>query len=396
MSFPQELINQFAPGADCVPAMKIWKLPDGKENMFPELCNNGDYFAELKKDGYWYQFEKTDKNSYLFSRNVSTSTGILTEKLANVPHIKAALDSLPIGTILIGEIYYPGKTSKDVTRIMGCLAPEAIKRQETNGLIHFYLHDIIKYNNVDIKNEGAWNRYLVLKAVWNKFSLGSYDFMELAEAITENIQEETAAALANGEEGMVLKKKDVGYFPDKRPAWSSIKIKKMDYVDAICIGYCDATKDYTGKELSSWEYWEKGTATYYDCFEEDHCFAGYNWELVKGNCYQDYNYSKACSWNRDLTQYRPVTKPYFYGWKTAIKIGAVDKDGTIKEIGTIASGLNDELREDFVKNPKYYMNKVVSIQCMEKDCKEHTLRHGFFKGFRDDKDWSDCTLDSIF
>src|SRR5574344_767913 len=66
MSFSQELIDKFAPEAQCIQAMKIWKLPDGKENMFPQVCNSGDYFAELKKDGYWYQFEKTEHYSYLF------------------------------------------------------------------------------------------------------------------------------------------------------------------------------------------------------------------------------------------------------------------------------------------------------------------------------------------
>ena len=50
MSFSQELIDKFAPEAQCIQAMKIWKLPDGKENMFPQVCNSGDYFAELKKE----------------------------------------------------------------------------------------------------------------------------------------------------------------------------------------------------------------------------------------------------------------------------------------------------------------------------------------------------------
>ena len=229
MSFSKELLDKYAPEAECIQAMKIWKLPDGKENLFPNACNSGDYFAELKKDGYWYEFEKTDNYEYLFSRNVSATTGILTEKLANVPHIQEALKILPCGTILIGEIYYPGKTSKDVTKIMGCLAPEAIRRQQTSGLIHFYLHDIIKFNGFDLQKEGAWTRYQVLVSVWNKYNLSQYPFMELAEAVENNIQEFTAEALSNGEEGAVLKKRDAPYAPDKRPAWSSIKIKKMWY-----------------------------------------------------------------------------------------------------------------------------------------------------------------------
>ena len=50
--------------------------------------------------------------------------------------------------------------------------------------------------------------------------------------------------------------------------------KKMDYVDCICIGFEDATKYYDGKEIQSWQYWEVKEPSFYDCFEEDHCFAG--------------------------------------------------------------------------------------------------------------------------
>ena len=63
---------------------------------------------------------------------------------------------------------------------MGCLAPEAIKRQQSSGLIHYYLHDVIKYNGINIQNEGAWTRYQVLKAIWDKFNLSQYSYMELA------------------------------------------------------------------------------------------------------------------------------------------------------------------------------------------------------------------------
>lgn len=186
----------------------------------------------------------------------------------------------------------------------------------------------------------------------------------------EDIQEATAEALQNGEEGMVLKKKSYPYAPDKRPAWSTIKIKKMDYVDVICMGFCDATKKYTGKETPIWKYWETPEG-----LKEGEYFL---WSCK----YPGY--------------YIPITKGYYYGWKTAVRIGAFDKNGKLIEIGTVASGLTDELREDFSKNPEKYLNRVVSIQCMEKNSKDHTLRHGFFKGFRDDKNLEDCTLDTIF
>ena len=385
--FSDDKISQYAPGAECIPAMKIWKLPDGKEHMFSEMANNGEYFATIKKDGYWYMFEKTDDGiCYMFSRTVSKESGILSEKIANVPHLKEALDCLPNGSILIGEIYYPGKTSKDVTTIMGCLAPKAIQRQELCGQIHYYIHDVIKYNGIDLKDQGAWTRYQVLEKIWNKFNLGQYEYLEFANAITENIQEATAEALNAGEEGMVLKKKDATYQPDKRPAWSSIKIKKMDYADVICIGVCDATKEYTGKEIETWPYWivEKNNKTFLDT----------NFDL-------GWTFYEKCPVGEPFyvqsPNFRtvPVTKGYYHGWKTAIRIGAYNDKGELIEIGTVASGLTDELREDLKNFDKYYL-KVCSVQCMEKDTQEHTLRHPFFKGFRDDKNPKDCTIDTIF
>ena len=157
----------------CVEPMKINKIPEGKENLFPSICASGEYFAELKKDGYWYQFEKTDERSYLWSRTTSKVTGILAEKSENVPHIIEVMNRVPAGTIIIGEIYYPGKRSKDVTPIMGSLPDKAIERQNGDyGLLHFYIHDMIYYNGKDLMNYGASIRYALLASCYNKYSLG--------------------------------------------------------------------------------------------------------------------------------------------------------------------------------------------------------------------------------
>ena len=338
------------PEARMVEPMKIWKLPDGKEHMFSEICNSGDYFAQEKIDGYWYQFEKTDNYSYLFSRNISTTTGFLTEKSDNVPHIIEALSVLPKNTTLIGEVYYPGGTSKTVTTIMGCLPETAIKRQKDN-LIHYYVHDIIMYDGVNLVNASAENRYKILNKIWEKHNLNNIEFLKLAETFTENIETRTAEILAAGGEGVVLKKKDLPYYPGKRPAWSTIKIKKIDTVDLVCIGFCDATKEYTGKEIETWQYWIDGEA---------------------------------------------VTKGYYYGWKTAMRVGAYDDNNNLVEIGTVSSGLTDKDKELMATNPELYLNKVFNFSCMEKDNKEHTLRHPHIIGPREDKSAKDCILSEIF
>lgn len=350
MAFNQEKIQELYPEAKMYSAMKINK---GTDELLKKVCESGTAFGQIKKDGYWYQFEKHEHYSYLFSRSASTVTKLQSEKSANVPHIMKALSVLPKDTILIGEIYYPGGSSKTVTTIMGCLPKKAIERQNgKSGLIHYYIHDIIMFNGLDfVKNKVSnYDRYRILKKIFEKYNLAN-DYIELAEAWTDNLYSRIGTALAAGEEGMVIKVKDGIYEPDKRPL-TMLKAKKVDFIDVVIIGFEEPTKEYYGKEIESWQYYKDGVA---------------------------------------------VTKPYYMGWMNArIKIGAYNNKGTIVEIGTIHSGISDEMKEDMTNNPNKYLNKVCSIQCMELDKKEHTIRHGFLLRIRDDKNPEDCTIEEIF
>ena len=44
--------------------MKIWHLPEDKEQDFKTYADSGDYFAELKVDGALYIYEKTKDNAF--------------------------------------------------------------------------------------------------------------------------------------------------------------------------------------------------------------------------------------------------------------------------------------------------------------------------------------------
>ena len=387
------------PEALIIDPMKINKIPEGKEHMFPSLCESGEYFAQLKKDGYWYMFEKTENHAYLFSRNKSVETGVLTEKSANVPHIMEVLNRLPAGTVLIGEIYYPGKRSKDVTPIMGSLPEKAIERQEGEyGHLHYYIHDMIYYKGKDLTSYGASIRYDLLKRVYDLYLLGDYAigdadnrFLELAERVDDNIQEFVAAALDAGEEGAVLKKKTAPYTPGKRPAWDTIKIKKTDTCDAICMGWHKPTKYYNGKldvsvnyqgaDAESWPYWVVEEHEWPDgkIVSEYKVPIG-RYDVVKGPNFGTY----------------PVTKAYYYDWMTSMIVGAYNSEGKLVEIGSVSSGLTEEIQAEAGAHPFKRMNQPVELAGMEKNNTDHTLRHFFFKRFRDDKDPAECTIESIF
>lgn len=376
--FDKEKISEFFPGAEdfMIQPMLIWTLPANKKDKLSEICVSGEYFAEEKKDGALYQFCRTDKGNYLFGRTVSVKNGLLTNKIDNVPHINSALSCLPCGTVIVGEIYVPGGTSKNVTSIMGCLPAEAIKRQDKQGKIKYYLHDMIFYNGEDMQSWGAEARYQKLVETWNEFHLEQFDFLRLAESFDTGIEERLSQILAAGGEGIVLKKKDAPYSEGKRPAWATIKCKQMDTIDLVCTRAIEATKEYTGKELETWPYWQERS-------ERDQN-GEYTWLSSEGQYYEDYLHNPHI--------YRPVTKPYFYGWKTAIGIGAYDDEGNLKEIGTVSSGLTDEMRAHLDD----YVGKVVALQCMSIDRKEKTLRHPIVKAWRDDKNAAECKLSEVF
>ena len=376
--FDKEKISKFFPGAEdlMIQPMLIWTLPSNKKDRLSEVCASGEYFAEEKLDGALYQFCRTDKGNYLFGRTVSVKNGLLTNKIDNVPHINSALSCLPCGTVIIGEIYVPGGTSKNVTSIMGCLPAEAIKRQDKQGKIKYYLHDMIFYNGENMQSWGAEARYQKLVEAWNEFHLEQFDFLRLAESFDTGIEERLSQILAAGGEGIVLKKKDAPYSEGKRPAWATIKCKQMDTIDLVCTRAIEATKEYTGKELETWPYWQERS--------ELNQNGEYTWLSSEGQYYEDYLHNPHI--------YRPVTKPYFYGWKTAIGIGAYDDEGNLKEIGTVSSGLTDEMRAHLDD----YVGKVVALQCMSIDRKEKTLRHPIVKAWRDDKNAAECKLSEIF
>lgn len=369
MPFDKQKIQELYPGAVMHEAQLIYK---GTEQSLKNACATEDYFGQLKKDGHWYQYENHGLNNcYLFSRTASRVTGLQSEKGANVPHIMECLSTLPKDTILVGEVYFPGESSKTATTIMGCLPEKAVERQIKGSKIHYYVHDILMYDGIDFvaAKTGSWDRYRILQKIWEKHDLNKYDFLELAEVWTDNLYSRIGDALASGEEGMVIKYKNGAYEPGKRPQ-TNLKAKKVDFADVVIIGFEEPTKEYYGKELESWGYNITSDETRLQGTYSDLIKLGY--EVI------------------------PVTKPYYYNWSNSrIKIG-LWKNDVLTEIGTIHSGISDEMKQDMSENPDKYLNAVCSIQMMEIDKAGGTIRHGFFKHMRTDKGSIECRYEDVF
>ena len=63
MAYSREKINELYPEATLYEAMLINK---GNETVLKTACESGDYFGQLKKDGYFYQFEKPRTNNSVY------------------------------------------------------------------------------------------------------------------------------------------------------------------------------------------------------------------------------------------------------------------------------------------------------------------------------------------
>lgn len=197
-------------------------------------------------------------------------------------------------------------------------------------------------------------------------------YIELAETYYKDFANVLKNIFATGGEGMVFKKKDCPYRAGKRTTASQMyKYKEhMDSIDLVCMELLDPVKEYTGKELDTWDFNVRAS-------DENRLQGKYKWLKEHG--------------------YDPiaVTKPYYYKWKNAMRLGAY-KDGELVEVCRVASGLTDEDREAMAFAPDAYLGKVIEIECMSINKKDGTVRHPVFRRVRTDKGPDDCLYDEIF
>lgn len=336
------------------------------------VLKSKDWIMQEKYDGAWYQLEKTDDGEiYLFGRTLSKVTGEYTEKIDNVPWLKDWAKLLPNGTTLIGEIYIPGGHSNDVTKIMGCLSEKAIERQKTVH-VQYMVFDCIRYNGEDLCNEPFARRFehYIVYMLGDLFSsscaldgyyeedphvkiANTWKIEQESDELKKDYSDILRDIFARGGEGCVFKHKDSIYRPGMRTtARQMFKCKEhIDSIDLVIMDVLDPEKHYNGTELDSWPYWENKI---------------------------------------------PVTKPYYYGWKNALKLGAYDNEGKLVEVCRVASGLTDEIRADLGADPNNYIGNVCQLSCMSLNKEDFTIRHPVFEQFRFDKNANDCKIEEIF
>ena len=353
---------------------RYWSFPKSyKGDPKTEAQNmifSGDYVGARKIDGAFYKFIKDENgNMELIGRSKSVK-GDYIDKIEWVPQLHEFFNSLPNGTCLLGELYFPEKEgSSNVTTIMGCLPQKARDRQEKGMKLHYYIFDVLAFAQSAWFNNNIEERVEQLNNIAKGWSSKYVEFAKYYEGkeLWNNLQE----TLNVGGEGVVITKKGTCYQPGKRPARQTLKVKKElhETIDCFFTGYATApTKEYTGKEIETWQYWLNERTD----------------EKLNGDYYKDYFNGAPLI---------PITKPYFNGWAGSLEIGVI-KDGKVVPIGYL-SGLSDEIKANY----KDYKGKVIEVGAMEvlyNNGKFSGLRHAKLVNFRSDLTIKDCTWEKIF
>lgn len=335
--------------------MLVGKAPKNYEDMF----KNTPIIGTIKQDGYWSQLIKDNNEVHLYSRTVSKKTGYYSDNIDKVPHIKDwAMNELPNGTCIIGEVYYPNGTSKNVTSVLGALPEKAIERQKGEyGKIHFYMHDILAYSGEDyVMNNMTYDYRYSNLCEHIDIATPLIPELEVARCYDNaylDLDKVTIDKLAAGEEGMVFRVENGLYAPGKRQPKVMFKIKQaQNDIDFVITEVLPPEYLYTGKESETWGYKDK-----------------------EGNL---------------------ITKAAYYGWAGALRLGAYDNAGNLVSVGRVSSGLTDNLKADLAANPNKYIGTVVEVNCMSLDKENKTFRHPYLSRLRPDKPAQDCKLEEIF
>ena len=355
-----------------------WPDKKKKENAHSRIFG-GDWLGAEKKDGYFAKLIKDeDGNILLYSRSRGVN-GKFADKHEWVPHLQSFFDELPVGTCLLGELYLPSQPgSRNITTIMGCLKEKAVARQEKGEKLHFYIFDCLAYNGKSWMSYPAKKRF----AFVDDFGIGNEYTSHARYVHGADLNILLQEILARGDEGVVITHKDGLYEPGKRPSKTTLKIKKelKQTIDCFFTGIGSApTKEYTGKEIETWKYWQ-------------HQMTG---EKINAEMYKEYK--SGCP-------IIPITKGYYHGWAGSLEIAVFrHKEGSKCKINGIEyhdtevypigwlSGVTDEMKAD----PKKYAFKPMEVTAMEWDSWNHTLRHGKMVGWRKDLGIGDCTFEKI-
>lgn len=365
--------------------MKYWATsstmsPETKQQHLEQLILSKQYIWSEKFDGNWSRAIITPERSALQTRGISKKTGTYGEVQDKVFFWNNIISAFTKGdTIILGEIYLPDGIDKDCGSILRCLTDKALARQKVKKL-EWRIFDVLALDGTYLLDTPVEKRVSYITEVVSRINSPLVKGIEYHE-MDENFFDDINEIFMRGGEGAVCYKKTAIYEPGKRGphAWDSVKVKQeiTSDIDCFIIDIEPATKTYTGKDLSNWQFWQNSRTG----------------EKVIGKYFGEYQLGGT---------YEPISKNYYYNWPGAIITGIYDKKGNIIQLCKVA-GLTEnfktELRDNFEEwnmCPITIGGMMVSTAQATKDGNGISIRHPYLKSIRkDDISPKDCTLEKI-
>lgn len=320
----------------------------------------GNWIVEEKLDGHRMSLEVRIGHNILRTRTGKNVSDNL-PKLRDIPLWEIGLT----GTIFDGELKAASGKFIDLQSIIGSLPEKAIQFQEQHGYPTLNVFDMPISQGYDIRWRPLTHRKQILELALDKVELLSIikivPYKSLRRSSFKKLLEET---WANGKEGLILKNLDAPYQCKKTK--DMLKFKEERTFDVVIIGYQPPTKEYKGKNVNTWDYWETEDGRLHLTHE---------------------------SFLESEYQGVPVTKPYILGWIGAIDCG-VWKNGKLVKV-TEVKGITDSDQAEIRRHKKELIGTCIEIKAQEIISMETgSLRHPRFSRWHDDKDPNECTFEN--
>ena len=317
-----------------MPIMKYYDNPEPKTDTLKkkrqDMIDNKDnlYIASEKHDGDFGLFAHFSKGKNLIrSRSISKITGAYGDYTAKLPHLCGEMDNWPDNTVVLAEICWDeyGTNANTVGTILRCLPAKAVERQKDKKL-SAYVFDILMYAGKDltaVPYEERLNEW-----AYDLIETKYFNYFKMTQVFTTDFAAAADDIISRGGEGVVIQKKSNPYMPGTRTAWATLKLKQtLPHMDLKVVGTIEPNKNYEGDFAADWQYWEV-----------DDLILTSN-PPKQGHSLHETEGGADPMWKINSYQYRPVTKPYFMGWKNGITVMLPSGITT-----DVASGLTDDDR----------------------------------------------------
>lgn len=353
---------------------------EARKNKLEQMIDSNQYLYSTKIDGNWSRAIITPQRAALQTRGISVKTGTYGEIQNKVYFWKSIVEAFSQTTVILGEVFLPGKIDKDIGSILRCLDEKALARQKEQQL-RWYIFDVLCYEGQDLMNTAFEERIKYIPIVVNQINSPLVEGA-IYKPMTEDFFDEMQILFNQGAEGAVCYRKDSLYVPGKRGphAWDTVKVKQeiSSEIDAFITGIVPGEKLYHGDDIGHWTLWENQRTG----------------ELVNGEYFGEYQLGGA---------YIPVTKNYFNSWPAAIQVSVLDRNGNELPLCKV-SGLTEEFKTELRDNPDRWIGCPVSISGMmvssakaDSEGNGISIRHPLLKRIREgDITKEDCTLAKIF